>query len=360
MPLRHQETVLQILDGNMLTAAGVHGILPHHARQLSDAAASICKCFKNALEAHPDSPNQPSHKRMKLTVQSSSVAESQQPGQTSESTSEQHQRLDQTDSDREQQPPVAITHQQQQHHLQQTLQMQSSANPDTVEKAEFMADSQQQRQQQQQLPEQLLQQPSQHAHPPQQLQEQITQLQQQQQYHQHQQQRDEHHQTQPAGCDPQPGADLKVSTHQQLDADSTPSLLHADPLHGIPPVPAAASSAAAADIHSSAVVQQPAHLSQEGCIGEEVAAEQRQPDGRGAAGHQTTDGVWQALLPAAVCHHQELCQQLTEQCRQEESDIPPTSWKLAGREQFEETASMADFRLSDLPLAGDCLAVVCT
>lgn len=67
---------------------------------------------------------------------------------------------------------------------------------------------------------------------------------------------------------------------------------------------------------------------------------------------QTADGVWKVLLRAAVCHEQELRQELTEQCRQEESDVALDSWELAGKEQFEELASMADLGLSDWPLAG--------
>lgn len=62
------------------------------------------------------------------------------------------------------------------------------------------------------------------------------------------------------------------------------------------------------------------------------------------------------LLPAAVAHGEELCQELIEQCREEEMDVSP-GLKLASREQFEELALMADFSFSNLPLAGELEAL---
>ena len=66
-------------DKDHLPSAGVHGILPHYARQLSDAAASICKCLKQCLKAHSSSTGHLPHsnKCLKLT-HTSSPSEQQQ------------------------------------------------------------------------------------------------------------------------------------------------------------------------------------------------------------------------------------------------------------------------------------------
>ena len=49
--------------------AGVDGILPHHARQLSDAASSMCACLKILLQLHqPQADDQPPPRRAKRSV----------------------------------------------------------------------------------------------------------------------------------------------------------------------------------------------------------------------------------------------------------------------------------------------------
>ena len=49
--------------------AGVDGILPHYARQLSDAASSMCACLKTLLQLHqPQADGQPPPKRAKRSV----------------------------------------------------------------------------------------------------------------------------------------------------------------------------------------------------------------------------------------------------------------------------------------------------
>ncbi|KAL3148690.1 hypothetical protein ABBQ38_014104 [Trebouxia sp. C0009 RCD-2024] len=371
-------TVLLAHGLRQLLNTGVHGILPHHARQLSDAAASICKCLKHALEAHPGLPSdvgcaQPPHKRMKLMAQSGPDAEAQQPGRP-ESTGEQHRRPDHTASNSQQQPPVATTNQ----HQQQTTQVLVSAGPHLAQEAQSVTIS---HQQQQQLPEQLLQQMTKPEHLPQRLLQQINAplhqhdqqqpqhhqtpqhgKQQQQQHEQHPQQHAQQQQGQPPRHDAEPHAD-HTSKFELHKAGSTPCLLHGGPLQGTSSLPAAAAAAAAAAPSSAVCLQhervsqgkpdsQEKLVSQGGVIEEGVAAEQRQPGGGGQEGTQTTDGVWKVLLRAAVCHDQELCQELTGECRQEDSDVAPDSCELAGREQFEELASMANLGLSDWPLAG--------
>ena len=206
-------------------------------------------------------------------MQSSLVAEPQQQLEQTKVICEQHKR--QTDADREQQPAVDIVPQQQQR-IVQTL---FNGGPHLAREAKFVADWQQQ---QWQLPEHLLQQSIQHEQLPQQLPEQITHSQQheQQQHHYQQEQRgkqqqqdhrdpqqhDHRQQGQPPGLDAQPHAD-HTSTLELLKAGSTPCSLQATSL---------LSAAAAAGSHSSAVCRQHEYVSQDGCVQEGVAAEERQ------------------------------------------------------------------------------------
>ena len=98
---------------------------------------------------------------------------------------------------------------------------------------------------------------------------------------------------------------------------------------------------------------QQADAAQKVCTEEDVPPQQKPT--AAADAQQTAEGVWQVLLQAAVAHEEELCQELIEQCKEEEMDVAP-GLKLASRDQFEELALMADFSLSNLPLAGDCEA----
>ena len=285
-------------------------------------------------------------------MQSGLVAKAQQPDQT-ESASEQQAHPDHTDSKSGQSQAVITYHQQQQQHRQHSTQAQLSVNLDIAQAGELAADS---HQQQQQLPEQLLQQLTQQE----QQQHQHDKQQQQQQGH-NPQQHDQHQQTLPPGHATQPHTH-HTSTLELHNAGSTPCPLHDASLQSASPLPAAAT----AGNFSSAVyrhyerISPEGHDSHGGGIQEGVAAGKHQTGGGGAEGLQTDEGVWKVLLRAAVCQDQELCQELTEQCRQEESEMASEGWTLAGREQFEELASMADFSLSNWPLAGDHEALLYT
>ena len=310
----------------------MHGILPHHARQLSDAAASICKCFKSTLEAHPTPPdNPPPLKRARLNAHSSSLPEQQQPAQADASTQQQQQE-------------------------QQITLLQSKAEPQLAEQ-ELRTNSEQhqQQQQQQQLPEQLLQQLTQHQHFPQQLLDQVKPL---QQHGQQQQQQDNQQQrAQPAGHDAQPEGRHSPMLDSHAIHGAT-CLLHVSPSQNVTAMPPAEKHEKP-DLHQQqqqtyhaqqAKHAQQANHAQSQCRGEDLPPEQH---GHAAAAdaRQAAEGMWQVLLQAAVAHGEELCQELIEQCREEEMDVS-LGLKLASREQFEELALMADFSLSDLSLAG--------
>ena len=323
----------------------MHGILPHHARQLSDAAASICKCFKSTLEAHPvSSDNRPPPKRARLIACSSPPLLHQQPAQADPSTQQQQQ--------------------------QPTTHLQSVAEPRLAQK-QLVAnlEQQQQQQQQQQLPEQLLQQLTQHQHFPQQLLDQVKHLQHGQQLllHQHQQQHgQQQQQAQSPGHGAQPHACHSPVVESQTVGGAT-SPLHATPSQDPTAMPTAQKDDNA-DVHQQQhqqqqqQQQQPYHAQQANhaqnhCREEDLPPEQHATTAAAGSKHMA-EGVWQVLLQAAVAHDEELCQQLTQQCREEEMDVSP-GLKLASREQFEELALMADYSLSNLSLAGDREATVC-
>ena len=317
-----------------MAGAGVHGILPHHARQLSDAAASICKCFKSTLEAHPMSyDKQPPLKRVRLTAHSSSLSEQQQPAQADSSTQQQQQQ-------------------------QKTTQLQSDAEAQLAHK-QMGAKSEQQ---QQQLPEQLLQQLTQHQHFPLQLLDQVKHLQQhgQQLLPQHQQQRDQQQQTQSPG---QPGAQPHASHSPVFESHNiggASCLLHVTPSQDTANMPTAGKEDST-DVQQQQQQAYDAHQAshaQGRCREEDLPPEQHET-AAAADGRQAAEGVWQVLLQAAVAHDEELWQEVIQQCKEEEMDVPQ-ELKLASRGQFEELALLADLSLSNLPLAGDYQASVDT
>ena len=254
----------------------------------------------------------------------------------------------------QQQPPQADPSTQQ--HQQRFTQLQSEAEPQLAQK-ESGANSEQQDQQQQQLPEQLLQQLTQHAQFPQQLLDQVEHLQQhgQQLLHQHQKQHNQQHnqqqQTQSPGHDAQPHACHSPMVGSHLIAGAT-CLLHMSPSRDTIAMPTAGK-----DDNADLQQQQQQQHAQSQCSQEHLVCEQH---GTAAATgtKQVAEGVWQVLLQAAVAHEEEVCQELIEQCRQEEMDVTP-GLKLASGDQFEELALMVDFSLSNLSLAGKIQAPVC-
>jgi len=109
--------------------AGVDGIMPHHARQLSDAASSMCACLKTLLQSHqPQADDQPPPKRAKHPVNDETPQEN-------DPASEQGQLL-------------------QRHHQQQPQQQQECALQQLQPVDHMQQRQQQQQQQQQQLQQQ--------------------------------------------------------------------------------------------------------------------------------------------------------------------------------------------------------------
>ena len=206
--------------------AGVDGILPHRARQLSDAASSMCSCLKATLQSHkPPTDSEPSPKRTKL----SALAE-QPHGNTV------------------QQVPPQQQLQQREEPIQQ-VQQQS-----------------QQQKQQHQLPD--------------------------------------------------------------VSACSTEPLGQANPVITLP----------------SQDLQKPDEA--------QLASSLLPPDDQEADQaidqdtRQEADGVWQILVTIAVADAPDLCQQLDQQCRDE--DMPVTSdLKLADKHDLDKLAAMTDFQMSN-------------
>ena len=319
-----------------MLSAGVHGILPHYARQLSDAAASICKCLKQCLEAHSGSPGHLPHsnKRVKLTHNSS--------------PSEQHQQAQETESD--------TVVQQQWQQTESGTAVQQQWQQKQADLTEPRATGQQQQQQQQpdgiqhQTPEQLSQQSTLQPNPSQQLDN--------QQQHQHQQQPPQHprqqqqQQQQASSQQMHRLADSVGTTHKEGQL-STHELNRAEPTQGVSlgNVAAAAGSQDGAKDSEQQETLVPDHR----FLGD--LPSEGQNTATAAEGGAEADGIWQVLAAVAVTHHQDLHEKLVEQCREEDMH-EAAGLKLADREDFEQLASMADFGASNLALAGP-LVVPC-
>ncbi|DBA92499.1 hypothetical protein WJX77_002132 [Trebouxia sp. C0004] len=109
-----------------LLKSGVDGILPHHARQLSDAASSMCACLKIFLELHqPQADDQPPPTHAKRSVNETSQVKQ---GQLLQRPHRQQQQQQQECALQRLQPSKHMQQQQQclQEHIQDPLPMVSS------------------------------------------------------------------------------------------------------------------------------------------------------------------------------------------------------------------------------------------
>ena len=98
--------------------AGVDGILPHYARQLSDAASSMCACLKILLQLHqPQADLQPPPKRAKHYV-NDDIAQEHDPA------SQQGQLLQRAHQQQQQQQECTLQQLQPSDHMQQQQQEQ--------------------------------------------------------------------------------------------------------------------------------------------------------------------------------------------------------------------------------------------
>lgn len=231
--------------------AGVDGILPHHARQLSDAASSMCACLKALLHAHPPHPgHEPPFKRAKQS-------DSQGP-------------LQHDDSE------LPKQHLQQQHSIQQQEEQQQQQQLQDIARDTYH----------QQQQEQLLQQ--QHLQMQEGLQQQL-----------------------PTECMCKDAKLASVSAQQV-------------------PVP---------------VVNVPPEQSHDR---DEPTAPHREVATQAA---QAADGMWQVLVNIATVNESELCQQLAQQCRDEDMQISP-DLALADQSQLESLAATSHFHMAGATLTG--------
>ncbi len=109
--------------------AGVDGIMPHHARQLSDAASSICACLKTLLQLYqPQADGQPPPKRAKRSVNDDTPQESDPASPQGQLLQRPHQQQQQQEGALQRLQP-SIHMQQQQQQQQQQLQEQIQGPP---------------------------------------------------------------------------------------------------------------------------------------------------------------------------------------------------------------------------------------
>jgi len=103
--------------------AGVDGILPHYARQLSDAASSMCACLKTLLQLHqPQADGQPPPKRAKRSVNDDTSPINYPASQQGQLLQRPHQQQQQQEYALQRLQPSKQQQQQQQQRLQEQIQ----------------------------------------------------------------------------------------------------------------------------------------------------------------------------------------------------------------------------------------------
>lgn len=66
---------------------------------------------------------------------------------------------------------------------------------------------------------------------------------------------------------------------------------------------------------------------------------------------QVADGIWQVLVKIGTVNESEMCQQLAQQCTDEDLQIPP-DLALADQSQLESLAATSHFHMAGATLAG--------